>query len=80
MQEIWILDSTIDMLNTIHKDYMYTGYLLFIVLKKILHGCPKVGVAILMYRPGSHIGGYLRNFYTNDMFTQVDQKSFLSAQ
>ena len=25
LQEIWTLDSTIDMLNTIHKDHMYTG-------------------------------------------------------
>ena len=47
LQEIWTLDSTIDMLTTIHKDYMYTGISGIDNTKEILHGRPKCGVAIL---------------------------------
>ena len=48
LQEIWTLDSTIDMLNTIHKDYKYTEISGVDSTAEILHCRPKGGVAILI--------------------------------
>ena len=47
LQEIWLLDSTIDYLNTLHSDYMYIGIAGQDSNDSILSGRPKGGVAIL---------------------------------
>ena len=46
LQDNWTLDSMIEILNTIHKDYVYTGISGIDSTKEILHGRPK-GVVIL---------------------------------
>ena len=47
LQEIWLLDSTIDYLNNIHKDYIYVGISGMDSNACIISGRPKGGVAIL---------------------------------
>ena len=61
LQEIWTLDSAIDMLNTIHKDYMYTGISGVVYTKEILHGCPKGGVAIFFKKSLAKYFSYVKS-------------------
>ena len=49
LQEIWTLDSTIDMLNTIHKDYMHTGTSGVDSTKEILHGFIMLSIYDFVY-------------------------------
>ena len=61
MQEIWTLDSTIDMLNTDHKDDMYTELSGVDSTKEILHGRPKGGVAILFKKSLPNYVPYIKS-------------------
>ena len=61
LQEIWTLDSTIDMLNTIQKDYMYTGISGVDNTVEILHGRPKGGVAILFKKSLAKYVSYVKS-------------------
>ena len=57
MQEIW----TLDMLNTVHKDYMYTELSGVHSTKEILHGRPKGGVVILFKKSLPNYVSYIKS-------------------
>ena len=62
LQEIWTLDSTIDMLNTIHEDYnKYIGISDIDSTAEILHGRLKGGVAILFKKSLAKYVSYVKS-------------------
>ncbi len=54
LQEIWLLDNTIDYLSSVHTDYMYIGISGVDSNNNIIYGRPKGGVAILYKKSLSH--------------------------